>query len=86
MSRTQSVPLLSDTAKILDNATGPVEFRTSRANARLSVDGPGTLKSWEGDAFDAGVAFVESQVITCAGRFEITLDGAGYATVQEPTN
>jgi len=84
MSRTQNVKLLSDKDLILDNATGPVEFRTSRANARLSVSAAGTLKSWNGNAFDPGVAFTESQTITCSGRFEITLGGAGYASVQEP--
>jgi len=86
MSRSKPVAaLLTDADLILDNETGPVEFRTTRANARLAVSAAGTLKSWQGNAFDAGVAFTESQTITSPGRFEITLGGAGYATVQEPS-
>jgi hypothetical protein len=73
----------SDSDKLLDNATGPVEFRVNRAPARLAVSGSGTLKSWQGNAFDAGTTFTESQVITGPGRYELTLDSAGYATVQE---
>jgi len=84
MSRTLETPLLSDAVKILDNETGPVEFRITRAFARLAVSGAGTLKSWQGNAFDAGTAFTESQTITSPGRYEITLGGAGYATIQEP--
>lgn len=76
-------PLNHDTAALLDNEAGPAEFRVTRAPARLAVSGSGTLKSWTGNAFDAGVAFTESQTITAPGRYEITLDAAGYATVQE---
>jgi hypothetical protein len=72
-----------DTKMILDNATGPVIFRVAVAPARLAVSGPGTLKAWQGNAFDAGVAFTESQTIAAPGRYELTLDSAGYATVQD---
>jgi hypothetical protein len=76
----------SDSKPILDNAAGPVEFRVTSAPARLAVSGSGTLKSWTGNAFDAGVTFTESQTITAPGRYELTLDVAGYATVQENAN
>jgi len=80
-----TTPLWNDQINLLDNAAGPKEFRVTRAPARLAVDGPGTLKSWEGNAFDAGETFIESGVILAPGLYEITLDGAGYATVQEST-
>jgi len=75
---------LSDANKLLDNAAGPVTFRTTEPFARLAVDGSGTLKSWEGNAFDAGTTFTESQTITSPGLYQLTLDAPGYATVQEP--
>jgi len=73
----------NDTVKLLDNEAGPKEFRVTYAPARLAVSGAGTLKSWQGNAFDAGVAFTETQIITGPGRYQITLGGAGYATIQE---
>jgi hypothetical protein len=76
--------MLKDSDKILDNATGPAEFRTTVPNARLAVSGSGTLKSWNGNAFDAGVTFTETQTITGVGRFQVSLDSAGYVSVQEP--
>ena len=75
--------LHSDTVSILVNETGPKEFRTSLPAARMAVSGAGTLKSWTGNDWDAGVAFTESQTINPAGRYQITLDAAGYASVQE---
>jgi len=74
---------LQDTTKLLDNAVGPKEFRVTYPPARLAVDGPGTIKSWQGAAFDAGETFTESGTILAPGLYELTLDGAGYATVQE---
>ena len=75
--------LWDDTVKLLNNATGPEEFRVTNAPARLAVDGPGTLKSWQGDDWDAGETFTGSDTIIAPGRYQITLDGAGYATLQE---
>jgi len=66
---------LSDANKLLDNAAGPVTFRTTEPFARLAVDG---------NAFDAGTTFTESQTITSPGLYQLTLDAPGYATVQEP--
>lgn len=86
MARNQSTEPLSDVNKVLDNETGPKEFRVRRVPARLGVSGSGTLKSWQGNAFDAGEAFTATQVITAPGRYEVTLDSAGYCTVQEPEN
>jgi len=74
---------LNDVTPLLDNAAGPKEFRVTYAPARLAVDGPGTIKSWQGNAFDAGETFTESGTILAPGLYELTLDGAGYATVQE---
>jgi hypothetical protein len=73
----------SDKDKLLDNATGPVTFRVTRAPARLAVSGAGTLKSWQGNDWDAGEAFTASQTISAPGQYQLTLDAAGYATVQE---
>lgn len=73
----------TDATELLGNTTGPVEFRVHKAPARLAVSGAGTLKSWQGNAFDAGVAFTESQTINSPGLYELTLDANGYATVQE---
>ena len=74
---------LTDNEPLLVNATGPVEFRVTYPPALLAVSGAGTLKSWDGTAWDAGIAFTESQVITGPGRFQITLDSAGNVAVQE---
>lgn len=73
----------SDRDPILDNAAGPTEFRVSYPYARLSVDGPGTLKSWDGNSFSDGETFLTSGVIIATGLYEITLDGAGYASLNE---
>jgi len=73
----------TDAVKLLDNEAGPKEFRIERPPARLAVDGPGTLKSWQGNAFDAGETFAGTDTIIAPGRYELTLDGAGYATIQE---
>ena len=73
-----------DTIPLLAGATGPVEFRTAQANARLAVSGSGTLKSWDGTTWDAGIAFTETQTITSPGRYQLTLDAPGNASVQEP--
>lgn len=75
--------MISDTNKVLDNETGPKEFRVEHAPAKMAVSGAGTLKSWTGQDWDAGVAFTESQTITAPGRYQITLNLAGYAAVQE---
>jgi hypothetical protein len=73
---------LSDADAILVNASGPVVFRVSHAPARLCVSQAGTLKSWDGTAWDAGTTFTESQTITSPGQFQITLDVAGNVSVQ----
>lgn len=75
--------LHQDTVKLLDNETGPVSFRVSIAPAKLAVSGSGTLKTWQGNAWDAGETFSGSSVISAPGHYQITLDSAGYATVQE---
>jgi len=74
----------TDATKLLDNAAGPVEFRVNYVPCRMGVSGPGLLKSWQGNAFDAGERFTGSDTIIATGRFELTLDGAGYLTLQEP--
>jgi hypothetical protein len=74
---------LSDAIPLLDNAAGPKTFRVERPPARLCTDGPGTLKSWNGNAFDAGETFAGTDTIIAPGLYELTLDGAGYATIQE---
>ena len=68
---------------LLSNATGPVDFRVTSAPALMAVSGAGTLKSWDGTAWDAGIAFTESQTITAPGWYQITLDAAGNAAVEE---
>lgn len=68
---------------ILANATGPEEFRVTKAPALLAVSTSGTLKSWDGTTWDAGVAFTESQTITAPGRYQVTLGSAGNCAVQE---
>lgn len=73
----------SDSNRILDNEAGPVRFRTNKPNVKLSVSGPGTLQSWTGQGWDVGVVFAESSTITSPGTFQITLDSAGYASINE---
>ena len=75
--------LLTDTDKLLDNDAGPVTFRVTNAPARLGVSGSGTIKSWQGNAWDSGETFTGSTTIAAPGRYQLTLDVAGYATVQE---
>ena len=75
--------LQTDNEPLLVNATGPVAFRVTRAPALLAVSGAGTLKSWDGTTWDAGIAFTETQTITAPGRYQVTLDAAGNCAVQE---
>ena len=76
--------LHGDNKPILSNETGPKMFRTRKPHARLAVSGSGTLHSWDGVTWDAGIAFTESSTITSTGTFQITLDAAGNASIQEP--
>ena len=73
----------SDSTAILDNSAGPVQFRTSRPNTKLSVSGPGLLQSWTGKGWDPGIVITESSTITSAGTFLLTLDAAGDASLNE---
>jgi hypothetical protein len=75
--------LHSDNKNILTNEAGPIVFRTHKPFARLAVTQTGVLKSWAGDKWDAGVAILESSTITSPGSFQITLDAAGDASIQE---
>lgn len=74
---------LQDSETLLDNVTGPKQFRVTYAPAKLAVSGSGTLKSWNGNAFDAGETFTVTSTITAPGLYEITLDAPGYAAIQE---
>jgi hypothetical protein len=78
-------PLHSDSVKLLNNET-TTTFRVERVPCRLAVDGPGLLQSWQGDDWDAGERFAGSDTIIAPGYYQITLDGAGYVTLQEPSN
>lgn len=75
--------MLTDKKPLLSNATGPVAFRVTTAPALLAVSGAGTLKAWDGTAWDAGIAFTETQTITAPGQYQVTLDAAGNCAVQE---
>lgn len=86
MATSAESPLHSDTEALLNNEAGPKVFRVTHAPARLAVSGPGTLKSWDGNGFDAGIAFTESQTVTAPGLYELTLNAAGYASVQESSS
>ena len=82
MTERNDIPL-RDNDPILVASAGPQEFRVSYPWARLSVSGSGTLESWDGTTWDAGIAFTASSTITSPGRYRITLDAPGNATVQE---
>lgn len=74
-----------DIVKLLDNATGPVEFRITQSFSRMAVSGSGVLKAWTGEGWDSGTSFTGTETITSPGRYQLTLDVPGYASIQEPS-
>ena len=75
--------LHEDSVPLLSAAAGPKVFRITNAPARLAVSGSGTLESWDGTTWDSGLTFTRSQAIMAPGRYRITLDAPGNASIQE---
>ena len=75
--------LHKDTTPLLVADAGPAVFRITAPPAKLSISVAGTLKSWDGTTWDTGVAMTESQTIVAPGYYQLTLDEAGNASVQE---
>jgi len=74
---------LSDNEPLIVAGTGPVIFRTHRPFSKLSVTQSGFIECWEGTGWSSAIVFTESRTLNPPGKYRLTLDVAGNASVQE---